>query len=56
MSNTFTGYISWICGRCSTVNRGNAAICTNPNCGGEPVSRTVEAISPSHRGDRKYHS
>jgi hypothetical protein len=35
----------WVCARCSTHNPAPAPICTNPMCGGEPVSRTVDAVS-----------
>ena len=35
----------WICGRCYNHNPSMAGICQNPNCGGEPVSRTIEARS-----------
>jgi hypothetical protein len=46
-SHTADNRLPWICGRCSTVNQPSAAICTNPHCGGEAVSRTVDAVAPA---------
>ncbi|HEX3456628.1 MAG TPA: hypothetical protein VHR97_01620 [Candidatus Baltobacteraceae bacterium] len=35
----------WTCGRCHCSNPCGVGICQNPQCGGEPVSRTVEAVA-----------
>jgi hypothetical protein len=53
----------WVCGRCNVHNPTTVAICQNPNCGGEPVSRSVEAVAPPaaqkpwvFNPDRKCHT
>ncbi len=33
------------CGRCHCSNPNGVGICQNPQCGGEPVSRSVDAIT-----------
>jgi len=35
----------WTCGRCHCSNPHGVGICQNPQCGGEPVSRSVDAVS-----------
>lgn len=41
----------WVCGRCCAYNLAGVGICRNPQCGGEPVSRVVDAVAqPSSNG------
>jgi hypothetical protein len=40
---------AWICERCWHHNPVGFGVCQNPGCGGEPVSRAVDARSRTHR-------